>query len=353
MIVVKARNAQQALPEMMHQLKTHPEVQKRNSRNGVVMQFVQPVTIQYLKPRERVVFWEQRDGNPFFHLFECLWMMAGRNDVAFVQKYSSKIGDFSDDGVTFHGAYGNRWRQHFKASAGDVSPFVDQLKHIANTLRTNPEDRRQVLQMWDATVDGNGREGKDFPCNISSVLNRDHLGRLNMMVSNRSNDIVWGALGANCVHFSFLQEVLAKWIGCEVGQYWQVSANMHAYEWNSAGVLPLSDMAFPSAQHKSRCPYEAETVAPFPIVNVDIATWHQDLGMFLSEGDKAMGYRDPFFRKLCVPLYSAYEAFRDRSDHNRYDSALEKVSMAVDCDWKLACTEWLNRRKDKAAAKKG
>lgn len=352
MLVIKARNAQQALPEMMYQLKSQTTlVQKRNSRNGIVMQFVEPVTIQYTKPRERVVFWPERDANPFFHLGECLWMLAGRNDVAYVQKYSSKIGDYSDDGRTFHGAYGHRWRQHFKRDTQRGLEIVDQLKYIASALREDPTDRRQVLAMWDASVDGNGKTGKDFPCNLSAVFNRDHCGHLNMMVSNRSNDIVWGALGANCVHFSFLQEVLASWIGCSVGQYWQVSANMHAYEWNSAAVLPLADAAFPSGQSKHNCPYEAELVAPYPIVSVDMATWHQDLGMFLSEGDKAIGYREPFFRRVCVPLYSAYEAFREKDNAARFDLALGHIERAADCDWKLACREWIARRKDKAAKK--
>jgi hypothetical protein len=114
MHVIRARNANQALPEMMHYVRDSGLVVKRDSRNGPVLQFAEPFCIKYQRPTQRVVFWEERDANPFFHLFESLWMIAGRNDVAYPARYSSNIAQFSDDGHTFHGAYGYRWRKHFQ-----------------------------------------------------------------------------------------------------------------------------------------------------------------------------------------------------------------------------------------------
>lgn len=341
MLVIKARNANQALPEILHQFQSNPLAVRRKSRNGDVTMFCEPCTIQYQKPKERVVFWPERDANPFFHLFESLWMLAGRNDVAYVEQFSAQIGQYSDDGKTFHGAYGYRWRKHFG---------FDQLLHIAKALKDNPEDRRQVLSMWDANVDGLFRTGKDFPCNLQAVFQRDHEGRLNMTVYNRSNDSVWGALGANCVHFSYLQEFLAVSIGCEVGQYWQVSANMHLYDFNSAFVKPLADKAFPSEQYKGGDYYEHD-VPTFPLVNGDIPTWHSDLGMFLSEGGRAIGYRDRFFRSVAVPMDNAYRAFKNKKDPLRFEAALSWLNQMASCDWKLAAAEWIIRRMNAAQAK--
>jgi thymidylate synthase len=70
--------------------------------------------------------------------------------------------------------------------------------------------------------------GKDVPCNTNAFF-RVTNGKLDMMVNCRSNDIFWGAYGANAVHFSFLQEYVASSIGVEVGRYWQNSFNFHAY----------------------------------------------------------------------------------------------------------------------------
>src|SRR5690606_13885482 len=114
-----------------------------SSRYGDVLRIPEPVIITYRKPRERVLFNQKRDCNPFFHLYESLWMLAGRNDVASLAYYNKRMPEFSDNGKTFHGAYGYRWRNHFG---------WDQLRAIVEELRTNSNSRRVVLQMWDANI---------------------------------------------------------------------------------------------------------------------------------------------------------------------------------------------------------
>lgn len=342
MLVVTARNANQALPEILHQFKHHPDAVRRDSRNGKVTTFQTPCTIRYLAPRERVVFWPERDANPYFHLMESLWMLAGRNDVAFPATFAMNIAQFSDDGNIFHGAYGHRWRVHFQ---------MDQLAIIARDLKKSPDDRRQLLTMWDPRVDL-GREGKDLPCNLQAVFQRDPNGALNMTVYNRSNDAVWGALGANCVHFSYLQEFLAAWIGCQVGQYWQVSANMHLYDFNSAGVMPLAEKARSYKQALTNDPYEMGGVFVFPLISSPVESWQSDLELFLSEGTRAMGYKDQFFRRIAVPMLNSWAAFKETENTNRFTNALAALkAMPLECDWRLACAEWLERRQLKAQQK--
>src|SRR5690606_9539658 len=86
---------------------------RRSSRNGPVLEHRGPVATVYEKPRERVMLNATRDANPFFHLMEALWMLAGRRDVAWINQFNSNIANYSDDGVVFHGAYGHRWRHYF------------------------------------------------------------------------------------------------------------------------------------------------------------------------------------------------------------------------------------------------
>src|SRR5690606_3416900 len=117
-----------------------------SSRVGEVAYIPEPVMITYQEPRKRVLFSEARDANPFFHLYESLWMLAGRDDVAPLAYYSSKIAEIaSDNGQTFNGAYGRRWRRMLSDSNGDE---VDQLKILIEHLRQLPNSRRAVLQMW-------------------------------------------------------------------------------------------------------------------------------------------------------------------------------------------------------------
>ena len=51
-----------------------------------------------------------------------------------------------------------------------------------------------------------------------------------MTVCNRSNDMIWGLLGANAFHFSFLHQVMAESIGVPMGYYYQFSNNAHFYQ---------------------------------------------------------------------------------------------------------------------------
>jgi len=336
MLVLNVRNVHEALPEAL--LRLEELGYQRDSRNGPVRLFPMPVTTVYERPRERVIFWPERDANPFFHLMEALWMLGGRNDLAFVEQFVKRMREFSDDGKTLHGAYGFRWRRHFD---------VDQLRTIAVQLQNNPDDRRCVLTMWDPAVDL-GRSGRDVPCNTQAYFSIQD-SRLNMTVLNRSNDLVWGAYGANAVHFSLLQEYLASLIGVSVGTYYQVSNNLHAYLSTLEQVRPL---AISSAglvglrNDDSRCPYRSGEVHPYPLMETSPSVWDRDLQLFLSDGP-LIGFEDRFFRRVANPMLLAYRTYKAHRGPGRYDLAREILSNCLATDWRLAALDWLQRRETK------
>jgi thymidylate synthase len=327
MKVFNVRNVHQALPIVIQALQK--EGVERESRNGPVLLFDQPVTTVYNKPLERVIFYSERDANPFFHLMESLWMLAGRNDVDFPAYFVKNMRNFSDDGKTFHAAYGHRWRKHFN---------IDQLEVICEMLKKDPTDRRAVLSMWDANVDGLGRQGKDFACNLQCVFHITEDKKLNMTVTNRSNDIIWGAYGANAVHFSYLLEFMAAGIGVEVGKYYQVSNNLHAYKNTLEKVKNIKEGTLN--------PYDEQGIKHIKLVNTPMEEWHQDLLMFMQEGDNAIGYKDEFFRKVAVPVLKAFKLYKA----NQFDNAKVVIQTCKDTAWLAACYQWLDRRQ-KAALK--
>lgn len=155
---IKTRNVNTAfrtLVKMYWKGSSGIELTAKPSRYGDVVAAEEPFTITYERPLERVLLIKERDANPFFHLFEALWMLAGRNDVESLAYYNVRMREFSDDGVTLNGAYGYRWR---KALAEDregnlYSHPIDQLKIVGNHLLSSPETRRAVLQMWTVEDD--------------------------------------------------------------------------------------------------------------------------------------------------------------------------------------------------------
>ena len=334
MKIIKVRNVHEALPRGVDLLTF--EGIRRDSRNGPVYQYPTPVTTVYSEPLERVLFWPSRKANPFFHLYESLWMLAGRDDVEPLAEYVSRMKTFSDNGVTFNGAYGYRWREHFGR---------DQLKEIAEALKADPYDRRQILQIWDNERDL-GTKSLDIPCNVVVSFQIGITGALNMVVFNRSNDMIWGAYGANAVHFSYLLEYMAARIGVKVGTYTQISTNFHAYEKVLQGISELAHQATPWLA--SRNPYneDPERIKPFPLMSPDSREnpdlWDDQLYTFLSDPN-AIGLRDPFFRRVAGPMHKAHLAYRDKENRDRFFHAKEIIQNDMaQCDWKVAATMWLD-----------
>ena len=334
MRVIRARNVHEALPEAIYQLERDHVVGE--SRNGPVWISPEPVSTVYEKPDERVLFWPERDANPFFHFFECLWMLAGRDDVAWLSQFNSNIASFSDDGIRFNGAYGDRWRSHFG---------FDQLALITDRLREDPTDRRQVLTMWDPRKDLANQDTKDLPCNDLIFFSRHRDGSLDMTVMCRSNDIIWGCYGANAVHFSFLQEYMAARIGCPLGRYTQMSNNWHGY---TATLEPLLELRNCAREPQPNCdyynPYYAEEIQSYPIMRTSYDTWDSDLQMFVDEGTAAIGFTDPFWRRVAMPLLNAWHTWKSCAAPEKYGDALAELEKCEADDWRLACEQWISRR---------
>ena len=291
-----------------------------------------------MRPQERVIFDADRDANPYFSFFESLWMLHGDNDVEFVSFFNSGMRNYSDDGTTFNAAYGNRWRKHFG---------VDQLDQIIKALDANPGCRRQVLGMWDVVVDL-GNKGRDLPCNTQAYFQIDLDGKLQMMVCNRSNDLIWGAYGANAVHFSFLQEYIARGLGREQGMYYQTSFNTHYYTEPHQKLVEILSDKTPQPPEQYSCPYsDGRVEANVPLMSIPRGRWDRELDTFFQLRD-AGTYVDPFFTTVAVPLYLAYVAFKSKTP-DRFERAFQHVGQCAATDWNLACQEWLLRRQAKCA----
>lgn len=315
---ITANNVPDALYETICRMRV--SAIEADSRNGPMQYIPEPVMITIREPTERVLFDPVRDANPFFHLAEAVWMLGGGQGLEFVQYYNSGMARYSDDGATLHGAYGHRWRKHF---------YRDQLLEVMDLLDEDPDTRRAYISMFDAEVDHGDR--LDIPCNVGIAL-RVHLGQLDMTVFNRSNDLVWGALGANAVHMTILQEVLAHGIGRPVGRYRVVTNCLHGY-------TQVSQYNALLASTGAVDPYKHNGLATYPMLAPDEVAF--DL---LQACKKAVAmpwlpkYGARWLDKVWVP---ARDAYRARKENQLYRQHLGLIQAN---DWRLACTEWCDRR---------
>lgn len=307
---------------------------KRDSRNGPVLEFPTPVCSTYIKPTQRVMFNPIRDANPYFHFFESLWMLAGRNDVAFVSQFNKGMKNFSDDGVTFNGAYGYRWIYSFD---------YDQLQVVVDELKKDPDSRRCVVSMWDPKEDLKSAVGynrgvsKDVPCN-TQIFFYTREGKLDMTVCNRSNDMIWGCYGANAVHFSYLQEYMAASIGVEIGRYYQISNSLHLYT-----EIEVAARCLENIKGVFENIYEICDIEPYPLFTEGQSkqAWDKDLLGFMDDPYNPI-YSHDFFGDVVIPLWNSWHAHKahDKEDAIRYASECKAT------DWRKAAREWLYRRYD-------
>jgi hypothetical protein len=281
---------------------------------------------------------------------EGLWMLAGRCDVAWISQFNTRMKEYSDDGKEFHGAYGRRWRDWFDMLGGAEEEFPDQLPKIVRMLKSNIDERRAVLTMWDPVEDLERPELKDVPCNLLAMF-KIRQGRLTMTVCCRSNDVIWGVYGANACHFSMLQEYMAAQIDVPVGSYFQISDSWHAYteRWEQFG----GHSKIPSRDY-----YSEGIVEPYPMVDVP-ASWDDELRRWM-EGTEDFAnrtrratepYQNSFFPLVASPMFDAYYCYK-LGDFAAAYSILEHRCAAT--DWKLAGRLWLEaieqKRREKGKA---
>lgn len=317
--VINATNVNQALNAGLWHLRVCGK--PRASRNGPVIVSPGPVVTEYSRPWQRLVSSPDRDANHVFHLMETIWMLAGRRNVEWLLPFNSRFIQYAEDDGQQWGAYGWRWRH----------PFGDQLHTVVSELQ-RPDNRRVVLQMWDATLDL-GRDVRDVPCN-THVYFQAIDGELHMTVCNRSNDIIWGAYGANAVHFSMLQELLALHLGLEVGPYIQFSNNFHLYTEMGPGAKLLE---FPPA-------YDPYVSSPARMQWVQMLAPGESMWDFINDCEQFVSQPHPvlrtyFMRAVAAPLKAAY---LDRKNGGKQWATI--LECLPDCDWKEMFTQWTARR---------
>lgn len=322
---------------------------KQQSRNGEVLRIPHPVMVKYANPLDRVLFNPHRDCNHFFHLFEAMWMLAGRNDLLPLHYFVSTFSQFSDDGITLNGAYGYRWRHAlemdtvYDTGEPQYKYTYDQLDAIIHELRDNPDSRRCVLLMWNVMDDLKKiRSSVDTCCNTHAYFLLTD-GKLDMTVCNRSNDMVLGMLGANLVHFSFLQEYIANCVGVPVGNYYQITNNLHVYSWNwdpeywlaGRSKAPLFYPTFeriPLVQDKGRFDEEVKIITDFP----EATKLNDPVDL------EQCPVKEPFLAKVVHPANVAFMYHKER----QYDKSLSWVDKIDQLDWRIACRQWVKKRRD-------
>lgn len=218
----EANSADQAWCRAACEFVSGRESKVHSGRNGDTHELLR-ATFCIHDARQRWVTSRRPRINPAFAIAEVVWILRGRSDSAFLNFWNSQLHKFSGNGPRYDGAYGYRFREQFG---------TDQLERAYAALRGCPESRQVVLQIWDPKQDLPDVFGRpassDVPCNICSML-KIRNGRLEWTQILRSNDLFLG-VPYNFVQFTSLHEIMAGWLGIEMGDYVQFSDSLHVYQ---------------------------------------------------------------------------------------------------------------------------
>jgi hypothetical protein len=325
MYTLKVNSVNEGLSESLRMLKMYGK--RESSRNGPVLAMQTPVGITNHYPMNNVLLSPMRNANPFFHYFEAIWMLAGHNDIAWVARFNKRMAEYSDDGVTQRGAYGYRWRRFFR---------VDQIDHVIRQLREDPKSRRAMLQMWGID-DLVTRTTRDKPCN-THIYFRIVDDCLDATVCNRSNDVLWGLWGANCVHFSFLLEYIASALCVTVGKLHTVTNNLHLY----TDIVPedrIDELVLDLEQNDI---YKTESRTLDRVGGLGVYRFFMpEAEMFLANPIQVYNYNNVLVRDA-QHMYLAWSAMK--RDWQCIQLQNDFCTEIKNVYWRAACQDWLQRR---------
>lgn len=175
---------------------------------------------------------KERKLNYQFMAAEADWILSGDDRVETIAPYNKHIAQFSDNGVTFFGAYGPK--------------VQSQLDYVVDTIRKDPHTRQAFLTIWRE----NPGETKDVPCTITlgfMLRNR----QVNCHAFMRSSDI-WLGLPYDVFNFSMITSLVCCMLNdrelseqalplttphIQPGTLYLTAANQHLYARNREGAL--------------------------------------------------------------------------------------------------------------------
>jgi hypothetical protein len=155
-----------------------------------------------------------RGINHCFSLAETVSILAGHNSTEYLAFYNANVKQFSHDGKTFEGHYGQRLHTN------------NQLAFVVNELTRDPGSRRALMTIWNPALDAT--DGRlDYPCNVMMMLKAvDNV--LHAHVIRRSSDLVWGVPHDHVV-FTVIHDTIARSLRMATGEMVETVDSLHYY----------------------------------------------------------------------------------------------------------------------------
>jgi len=180
------------------------------------------VLVELSDPRARFSRTEGR-GVLISFLGETLWYLSGSDRLQHIEYYIPRYRTFikaSRRAVRAPGAYGPRL-----FGGGETSQMAELLA-ILKQKQGQSDTRQAVAQIFDRS--DLKPNNNDVPC-TTTLQFLPRKGKLHLAATMRSNDVYRG-FPADIFAFTFIQELVARSLGLEIGTYSHFVGSLHLYD---------------------------------------------------------------------------------------------------------------------------
>lgn len=200
---------------------------------------------------------DQGRWNSLVH--ELLWYLSGEYHIRNLQEHTSIWDAWADGNGNLDTAYGRFWRKYPVPEEAEHMPgeswpeeetdedgnrTFDQIQHVIDNLKENPNSRRHVVTAWHPA---NAAVSELPPCHYTFAFNVQNEDTLNLHLTQRSGDIALG-VPFNIASYCLLQRIIAQETDLEVGEFHHTIVDAHIYcgegergEWWAEHIDELPD----------------------------------------------------------------------------------------------------------------
>lgn len=194
-------------------------------------------------------------------IYELLWFIKGDTNVKYLQDHGVRIwNEWADENGNLGPVYGAQWRNW-------NGQGIDQLAEVIDRLKTNPNDRRMIVSVWNV---GQIEQMRLPPCHMMYQFYVAN-GKLSCMLYQRSCDMFLG-VPFNIASYALLTMMVAQVCGLKLGEFVHTLGDTHIYHNHFEQVQ------------------EQLTRKPFPLPVMKINPEVQNINDFCYEDFELAGY---------------------------------------------------------------
>jgi len=154
-------------------------------------------------------------------IYELMWFLRGDTNVRYLHEHGVTIWDeWADERGELGPLYGKQWRSWGTADGRQI----DQISHVVQQLRTNPDSRRMLVSAWNV---GELEQMALAPCHLLFQF-YVAAGKLSCQMYQRSADIFLG-VPFNIASYALLTCMLAQQCDLKPGEFIWTGGDCHLY----------------------------------------------------------------------------------------------------------------------------